>query len=880
MTVGGSGAPSDKLAAEASPNDFRRHVNSASKVSKADVGELLAPVQSGRSITDLELEFAQRPESDVYVELVRAYMDKKRFMEAMVVCKKAIRHQTGSVRPKLLLARVHETQGRMPKSLDVLRQLEAEHPDHADTQVALGRVQLGLGDEPAGLKAFQRALELEPGHAEAIKHLVDLQALPPGAPSIDPHDSGASLPVSHAEEPNHADEEGPGNPGMFSAASAHDDLVLEPQAHRDNAQRYHSEHPQPSDVTLNTSPKPLELQASADLPADVPMLDPPQPSTRIPADEFVVPQSQLSLGGPVTSPNSPFEPIGSPPDPSDADFTASEDEYRIAPQRLEGEDELERLAEELVSQRPPQGKPRSTFTLLLVLVVMSVGVLAYRINYTTRTEAIDRLVSEAAEKSTPDLYAGYKESTRLLEEVLERHNPTHGPTLARLSYIYGILLSEHLEESVRPRFLKTLERAELHASDHPETRAAKGLSLLVGTGDRAQKAGQVIEHLLPQAASGQTAAPGAVDLTLGIAELEVGDFEPAYRRLRQVSDFWRAQVRARMWVGRAAAKVGRLASAQRAYFEARKLAPRHPGAISGLALVALARGDLIASKQALDAFDELELTGSRDISPKDRARAVFAKSELLRRSGQEDAADVAYEQALRLDPNNPDFVFERGLGLLERGRVEGEKGAIRYLLEAVSAEPERWTFRVATAEALMQANKFEQAKLYLDKALERASGELRVALTKARYMRRTRDPEVEKYLTETLSGRFPEAKVEINLELGRYYRAKGSLAQAEEHLSEAIEGFGQKSPALQAEVLVSFGLVVASSNRSAEAATAYREAAQRGNLDALALLADLLQSGDRAARTEALAAAQKYLAAGTDLRRTKQVKVIAARLAR
>ena len=140
-----------------------------------------------------------------------------------------------------------------------------------------------------------------------------------------------------------------------------------------------------------------------------------------------------------------------------------------------------------------------------------------------------------------------------------------------------------------------------------------------------------------------------------------------------------------------------------------------------MALVTLARGNLPGAKESIELFEALESEGSRDISPKDRALATFAKSELLRRDGMESPADVEYERAVRLDPENPDFPFQRGRGLLVRDRLEG---AIEYLAKAVEMEPSRWTFRVTLAEALMQAKTFDKAREHLDAALRRLAPRL------------------------------------------------------------------------------------------------------------------------------------------------------------
>lgn len=771
-----------------------------------------------KTITDLELAFAQNPSSPVFVELCEAYLAKNRFMEAMVVCKKAGRSQPDAVEPKLLLARVHEAQGRLPRALDVLEELSRKRPDDPAVTAALGRVRLSSGDEAGGIAALKRALDLDPAIQEAVDLLEERGIAYPEPPPPPPAGiargfvapaapgSGLSnLPIGHAPTGGPVDGQGPGQ--MPPGASG--------------------------------------------------------PSLAAPGSAYMYGPSASSGVFPAVAP-----PVG-------FDGASGSGIYRIPPQLLEGEAELERLAQQVAEERPSRGRPRTTAFLLAVLLVASAAIVGLRFANKAKVEAIDRLSKEAVQAFDRDLYASYKRAADALEDILETQEPGHPKTAARLAHVYAILLTEHLERSVKPRLEAVVALAEDRAPGDPHTVAARGLLRLAESEDRLAGAAAAAEELARAAAAHETSVPTFIDLTLGIAEHELGEVDSAHQRLRRVAEFMGNNVRARVWHARAAASAGHLATAQRSFVQARKAEPRHPGAIAGLALVTLARGNLAGATEALDMFETLESEGSRDISPKDRALAIFAKSELLRRDANEVAADVEYERALRLDPGNADFPFQRGRGLLDRDRLEG---AVTYLSKAVEMEPGRWTFRVELAEALMLAKRFEEAKQHLDFALDKAPSELKVALAKARYLRRTDAPGAEAYLVEALPERFPEAKVEIGLELGRYFRAKGDLAKAEQQLSDAIKTFAGRSQTLQSDVLVSYGLVAHDAGRRDEAVQAYRAAARRGNLDALALLAVLLQTGSSEERAEALDAGRRYLAAGKALRRTDLVRSVIERL--
>ena len=77
---------------------------------ETDVAATARPKKSSASITELELAFAQDPQSSAYVPLCEAYLDQSRFMEAMVVAKKGLKAHPSSVDARLLLASVYARQ--------------------------------------------------------------------------------------------------------------------------------------------------------------------------------------------------------------------------------------------------------------------------------------------------------------------------------------------------------------------------------------------------------------------------------------------------------------------------------------------------------------------------------------------------------------------------------------------------------------------------------------------------------------------------------------------------------------------------------------------------------------------------------------------------
>ena len=136
-------------------------------------------------IHDLELGFAKNPTLDACLPLCDAYLQAKRFMEAMVVCKKGIKSaQPSDVRGRVMLARIYLEQGKPPKAEAELAPLLVEFPSSAPALELMGRILAEQGRAAEALPLLQRALLAEPGLASAAALLAKLgghAAAPPAA---------------------------------------------------------------------------------------------------------------------------------------------------------------------------------------------------------------------------------------------------------------------------------------------------------------------------------------------------------------------------------------------------------------------------------------------------------------------------------------------------------------------------------------------------------------------------------------------------------------------------------------------------------------------------------------------------------------------------
>ncbi|MEL7371811.1 MAG: tetratricopeptide repeat protein, partial [Myxococcota bacterium] len=461
------------------------------------------------------------------------------------------------------------------------------------------------------------------------------------------------------------------------------------------------------------------------------------------------------------------------------------------------------------------------------------------------------------------------------DDFFEDYDAEHPLTLGRLAHTYAILWTEH-GEPVKDRLDEVLALALDKAGDISHTVAAAGLTTLATGKDRPKAAKAAYEAVWPmvdRTAKGG-AAPTHADLTLGIIELDIGEYDQAAKRLDRVKQVLPGSVRAQVWHARAAFKARRLGTALAAYRGASRAEPSHAGALAGQALTYLERGDITRAGEALKRFDELQRTNPKQVSTRDSSLAVYARSALLRADGQDGKANGLYEEAVRADPRNADFPFGLGHWLLQNDRA---LEALIPLEQAVAMEPSRWVFHVEIAEAEMMVGQWEQAKVNIDEALQLAPDKSDVHLAKARWMRRRRQPDTESYLHAMLK-KYPSAKMGINLELGRLYRAQKKFRRAQAALEEALSELDRYPKVVQADVLISYGRLMLDRRRSATALKSFREAAKRGAPEGYYRIAYAQYTGNAEAKAEAKRACDKLMEGGSSSGYAKKARPLCGRL--
>ncbi|MCX7945220.1 MAG: tetratricopeptide repeat protein [Deltaproteobacteria bacterium] len=127
--------------------------------------------KQGKDIAQLEMQFTQDPNSLVFVDLVDAYLEKGRMVEAMVMARRGIKSH-----PKegyLALARVYMKQAKFAKGIEALNEVIKIDANNADAYFMKGNLHLKLNENEAAIEALKKAYELNPSNLEAKALLLE-----------------------------------------------------------------------------------------------------------------------------------------------------------------------------------------------------------------------------------------------------------------------------------------------------------------------------------------------------------------------------------------------------------------------------------------------------------------------------------------------------------------------------------------------------------------------------------------------------------------------------------------------------------------------------------------------------------------------------------
>lgn len=509
-------------------------------------------------------------------------------------------------------------------------------------------------------------------------------------------------------------------------------------------------------------------------------------------------------------------------------------------QALEGEEELEAIANQVAGEKEDRGSPKALLGVIVLGLIVVVGITTFKFASKRTKEAIAQLSAGARAQFDLDTYRGYLRAADDYTRILEQHDGDHPLTTARLAHTYAILRGEHGETGLQAKLDEIIARAIKNAPDNSDTIAARTLSALYSGTDRQKSASEAYKIVSPYVADIRERGGGmsVADLTLGLIFMEQGSYADAFKTLSQASRVMPRSVRAKVLQARAAFRLGRLGKAASVYGEVLRSNADHPGARAERALVRLQQGRRDDANADLGRFDEFMRKHPKDVSEQERALFEYAASELARNIGDEGKASYLYKEAVRRDPTNADFPYGLGRWLLDYGRA---RKALVPLAQAAKMEPNRKSFQLGLAEAEIETGKFASAQKRIEFWLSRSSCDWPAMLAKSKLLQKQGSADSEAFHNTFVKCATSGAgKTRAFLQQALHYRTTNRRGAALKVLESAIKEMGSLPKTTQGEVLRWFGLLSEEDGKTGTAETSYRQAVSNGDIEAVYRLVKLL----------------------------------------
>jgi tetratricopeptide (TPR) repeat protein len=676
---------------------------------------------SPAELASLEHAFAADPSSEAYRPLTEAYLGMKRFMEAMVVCKKGVKAHPTDPAPRVLLARVYAAQGKTRKALEELQGALAVRADDVAANRMTGLLQLELGEKDAGEAALRRAHAAAPDDAETLEAMAKWGvaakvALPPPPPPI-----AAPAPTATP------------NPAATANATV-------PPTPTSAAHPTPTSTAPPSASATSTSSAPPVLRPSAAPPP------PPPPAPRAPAA------------------------------PRNANYAEE-----LAERYATREYGLPQGGGGTASPRRRSRAPVfATVGLGLVLVAVLAGWAIVGSMRRARAVEIDRALKQSRELIEKDSYASYKEAAKLCEGILDRDPDALGGH-AYLAYIDAIRWGEHGEsEGLRDEAKKHLDAVAKLGREHSHALAAQAY-VDFHSGD-ARGAIERLKKLM----QGPEGASALLHGTAGVIEMQAGDLDAARDDLEIAHRTAPGDVRITQMLGEQWRRRGQgfEVKANALYDTAlTRLAPDHVPSLLGKAQLLL---DADRPDEAAKRVNKV-LEMGQTASPRQVALAHVLRGSVLHAQGKGGEGDREEQQALALDPSNPDILDLVGKRKLRGGDAAG---AAEAFARASEIDPARVGFYVDLANALMaRPGGAKQAVAALEKANARA-GNPRIQKLLGDAYRADGDLDRARAAYEKAieaEKRFPEARIA----LARVWRDRKDWGRALDELDRAVKDYGE-----------------------------------------------------------------------------------------
>jgi tetratricopeptide (TPR) repeat protein len=641
----------------------------------------------------LEIEFAKSPSLEACLPLCAAYVAAKRYMEAMVVCKKGIKNAAASdPRGRIMLAQVILAQGKAPKAELELNGILADFPNHPAALELLGRAHHEQGHRPEAIKALQAAMAQDSSLQQAPLVLAQLGVAPSAPVAVPP-------PVPAA---------GPASPGAPPMAAPPLPVAA----------------PRPAPIPV-VAAAPTPAAAVADVP---PAVAPPgAPPAAAPLGATA---TAASLGAPpAASPLSPPVASGAAgsttagagpasPAPATGDNAAPLTHVGdfFAPTTLGYSNEASGIETAgpgrltILGFVPKNtGSLRTTLAVFVVIAVVAGAFMAYQYNHSRQQKRIGDLFAKIRTALDEDQYGRYREALSLGDKIFEV-DPSHTLTESAMAYTHAVLAFEHHEVGAQDKAERIL--AQLASKKGEENEFYVAARALVATLKHDLDGGlKDVRAILQKGGSSPIVELEAFRL-MNASQPEEKETKI---QLRRVTGSVVNQARVLANLGWYYFDLEDNAKAAKYFEQTLQSVKEHPMAKMGRGLVALAQNVGLAERQKdieRDTKDVLA-TPAEALSTPVQAMAFFTRSQLRLWQKEAAQAEADYQAAVKADPTNTLFSFRRGLAFLSAG--DGPQ-AVAALQPITGAECKNVRLLNVMVQAQTRAKMFTEARATLQRA--------------------------------------------------------------------------------------------------------------------------------------------------------------------
>lgn len=720
----------------------------------------------------LEIEFAKNPTLEACMPLCEAYMGQKRFMEAMVVCKKGIKQAPQDARGRVLLSRIYAAQGKAPKAQAELDQLLVEMPGNPLGLEAMGKLLLEQGRRDEGLGMLQKAASADPSRAEARAILqqagIAVGAAPAPQPAAPPPMPPPMAPPQRPGQPQFAPPQPGFGPGAFAPPGFGAPPGFAPSQPGFGAPQGFAP-PQPGRPGVPAQPPPMP-----------PQFQPPPP--QVAGSAAVAPAPEPQRMEHVHDFFAP-ETLGFANDAGDIETAG--------PGRL------------TILGFVPKSTASIKTTLFIVLAVLAVagGIIFWQYKSSITTREINKKYGELKAAMDEDKFGRYQDAIKRGTEILAIDDG-HNLTLGALAYIEAILAVDFKQPAELPRAKDFLARAMKSSKEETEYRVAA--RALIAFADRNYDQGLAdIKKIIDRGGSSPFVELEAFRL---MAEAKPTD-KMTQTELRRLTQAVTSQARALNFLGWYYYGLDDYALADKNFAAALQNVRGHPRALVGQALTDFDRGLGLQERQKEigKSITTVLSLPAEDLDPEVLALAHFAAGQLQQWQGRQSEADAEFDKAFKLQPNSALMFYRRGTGLLSLGRASE---AIDFLRKAAAAAPNNVRYYRSLATAQIKTGDVAGAKATLDRATQLAASDPTLKVLEGDRLRADKkwQQAIDAYkLVKKDDGGpvFAEAAIGI----GKALRESGKKKEAIKQLEDFLAGVpGDVMQPQQAELWCELGL--------------------------------------------------------------------------